>query len=118
MTTLSVAQAEKDFAGTLRRVTTGHETVILQRGHKAVAVMVPPGLIEALEDAADIREADRVMKAIERGQTTLIPYEEVRKDLGLYPLCIRFNPSFGRTRKSRQAHKNARREKREHSQNH
>jgi len=41
MTTLTVAQAEKDFAGTLRRMTAKHEAVILQRGHKAVAVLVP-----------------------------------------------------------------------------
>ena len=76
MTTVSVAQAEKDFAGTLRRVTIGHETVILQRGHKAVAVMMPPDMIEALEDAADIREADRVMKAIEKGQTKTVQLED------------------------------------------
>ena len=79
MTTVTIAEAAKDFAGTLRRVTAKHETVALQRGRKTVAVMVPPGMIEALEDAADIREADRVMKAIEKGQTKLIPYEEVRK---------------------------------------
>jgi len=83
MTTLTVAQAEKDFAGTLRRVTTGHETVILQRGHKAVAAMIPPSMIEALEDAADIREADRVMKAIESGKTKLIPWEDVKAKAGL-----------------------------------
>jgi len=41
MTTLSIAQAEKDFAGTLRRVTSGHEAVILERGHQAVAVIIP-----------------------------------------------------------------------------
>jgi antitoxin (DNA-binding transcriptional repressor) of toxin-antitoxin stability system len=42
MTTVSVARAEKDFSGTLRRVTSGHEAVILKQGRRAVAVIVPP----------------------------------------------------------------------------
>lgn len=75
MTTLSVTEASKDFAGTLRRVTTGHETVILQRGHKAVAVMMPPDMIEALEDAADIREADKVMAEHKKDASEAIPLE-------------------------------------------
>ena len=41
MTTLSVTQASKDFAGTLRRVTAGHESVVLKRGRRAVAVILP-----------------------------------------------------------------------------
>jgi prevent-host-death family protein len=41
MTTLSVTEAVKDFAGTLRRVTAGHESVILKRGRRAVAVLIP-----------------------------------------------------------------------------
>lgn len=41
MTTLTVQQAEKDFAGTLRRVAVQHEAVILKRGKKPVAVIVP-----------------------------------------------------------------------------
>ena len=83
MTTLSVAQAEKDFAGTLRRVTTGHETVILQRGHKAVAVMMPPDMVEALEDAADIREADKAMMEHEKDPSKAVPWEQVKREAGL-----------------------------------
>lgn len=83
MTTLSVAQAEKDFAGTLRRVTTGHETIILQRGHKAVAVMVPPDMIEALEDAADIREADKAMAEHEKDPLKAVPWKQVKREAGL-----------------------------------
>lgn len=41
MTTVSVTKAAKDFAGTLRRVTDGHESVILKDGRRAVAVIIP-----------------------------------------------------------------------------
>jgi prevent-host-death family protein len=41
MTTMTVTEAGKDFAGTLRRVTAKHEAVILRRGRQAVAVIVP-----------------------------------------------------------------------------
>ena len=75
MTRVSIAQAEKDFAGTLRMVTTDHQTVILQRGHKAVAVMVPPDMIEAMEDAADIRAADKAMAEHEKDPSKAMPLE-------------------------------------------
>jgi antitoxin (DNA-binding transcriptional repressor) of toxin-antitoxin stability system len=83
MTTVSIAEAEKDFAGTLRRVTTGHETVILQRGHKAVAVMAPPDMIEALEDSADIREADKAMAEHEKDPSNALPWAQVKREAGL-----------------------------------
>lgn len=78
MTTVSVTQATKDFAGTLRRVTAEHETIVLKRGRRAVAVMLPPAVLDALEDLRDIQEADRVMKAIESGREKLIPWEDVK----------------------------------------
>ena len=75
MTTVTIAEAEKDFAGTLRRVTAKHEAVALQRGRKTVAVMVPPEMIEALEDAEDIREADKAWAEYEKD-----PSKAVRLD--------------------------------------
>ena len=83
MTTVSVAQAEKDFAGTLHRVTAKHEAVILQRGHKAVAVMIPPEMIEALQDLEDIQEADKAMAAHEKGPSRTVPWEQVKREAGL-----------------------------------
>jgi prevent-host-death family protein len=41
VTTVSVTEAKKNFAGTLRRVTAGHEAVILKQGRRAVAVLIP-----------------------------------------------------------------------------
>ena len=83
MTTVSVAQAEKDFTGTLRRVTAKHEAVILQRGHKAVAVMIPPEMIEELEDLEDIREADKAMAEHEKTPSKAMPWEQVKREAGL-----------------------------------
>jgi PHD/YefM family antitoxin component YafN of YafNO toxin-antitoxin module len=77
MTIVTVKQAVKDFAGTLRHVTAGHEAVVLKSGRHAVAVMLPPAMLDALEDMRDIQEADRIMKAIENGREKLIPWEDV-----------------------------------------
>ncbi|MBI3985827.1 MAG: hypothetical protein HY343_02820 [Lentisphaerae bacterium] len=76
-----MTQAAKDFAGTLRRVTTGRESVILKRGRRVVAVMLPPAVLDALEDLEDIRQANKAMVAHERdpsGSVTLEEYERRR----------------------------------------
>ena len=73
MTTVSVMEAGRDFAGTLRRMEAGHEAVIVKRGRKAVAVMVLPEMLEALEDLEDIREADRVLADIRAGKEKTFP---------------------------------------------
>lgn len=83
MTTMTIAQAEKDLAGTLRRMNSRHEAVILQRGRKAVAVMIPPEMIEKLEDLEDIRDADKAMAAHEKDPTKAVPWEQVKRETGL-----------------------------------
>ena len=49
------------------------------RARKAVAVMVPPDMIEALEDMEDIREADRVLADIRAGREKTIPLKSLPK---------------------------------------
>ena len=83
MTTLSVTQAAMDFAGTLRRVTAGHESVILKRGRRVVAVLIPPDMIEVLEDAEDIREADKSMAEHETDPSKAVPWGQVKREAGL-----------------------------------
>jgi antitoxin (DNA-binding transcriptional repressor) of toxin-antitoxin stability system len=81
MTTITVRQATKDFAGTLRHVTAGHEAVVLKRGRQAVAVMLPPDMAEMVEDLKDIALADKAMLEHERdpsGAVTLEEYERRR----------------------------------------
>ena len=79
MTTVSVIEAGREFAGTLRRMEAGHEAVIVKRGRKAVAVLVPPDMIEALEDIEDVREADRVLANIRAGRENTIPLKSLPK---------------------------------------
>jgi antitoxin (DNA-binding transcriptional repressor) of toxin-antitoxin stability system len=83
MTTVTVNQATKDFAGTLRHVTSGREAVILKRGRKAVAVMIPPEMIEALQDLEDIQEAAKAMAAHEKGPSRTVPWAQVKREAGL-----------------------------------
>jgi PHD/YefM family antitoxin component YafN of YafNO toxin-antitoxin module len=78
MTTITVTQAARDFAGMLRRVTAKHEAVVLKRGRRAVAVMLPPDMAEMVEDLEDIHQADKAMLEYERdpsGAVTLEEYE-------------------------------------------
>ena len=82
MTTVSVTQATKDFAGTLRRVTVQHESVVLKRGRRVVAVMLSPAVLDALEDIEDIRQADKAMAVYERDQSGSITLEEYERQRG------------------------------------
>ena len=82
MTTVTVAQATKDFAGTLRRVTSLHEAIVLKRGRKTVALMIPPQMIEALEDAEDARMAEEAMTEHEKDPSKAVPWEQVKREAG------------------------------------
>ena len=79
MTTVSVTQATKDFAGTLRRVTVPHESVVLKRGCRVVAVILSPAIFDTLED---IRQADKAMAVYERDQSGAITLEEYERRRG------------------------------------
>ncbi len=83
MTTVTVTAAARDFTGTLRRMTDGHQAVIVKRGSKAVAVMIPPDMIGQLEDLEDIREADRARAEYKKNPSTTIPWEQVKRVAGL-----------------------------------
>lgn len=41
------------------------------------------GIQEALEDIEDAADATRILGEIERGETEVVPWEEVKKNLGL-----------------------------------
>jgi hypothetical protein len=78
MTILTVTQATKNFPGTLRRMTAKQEAVVLKRGRRTVAIMLPPAMLAVLEDLRDVQEADRVMKAVVSGHEKLIPWEDIK----------------------------------------
>lgn len=82
MTTVTVTQAAKDFAGTLRRVTVEHESVVLKRGRRTVAVMLSPAVLDTLEDLEDVRQADKAMAAYEHDPSGAITLEEYERRRG------------------------------------
>ena len=83
MTSVSVTQAAKDFNGTLRRMTANHEAVIVKRGRKAVAVMIPPEMIGELEDLEDVQEADKAIAEYEKDPSKGVSWEQVKREAGL-----------------------------------
>ena len=82
MTNITVTQARSGFFDLFDRVARKHERVVIsRRGRESVAMVPVEDLekIEALEDAEDIRAADAALAKSNRR----IPYDEVRKELGL-----------------------------------
>lgn len=78
--TASTARAE--FADIVSRAEYAGEQTIIHRRNKAVAAVVPIEdlkLIERLEDAIDIAEANKAMK--EKGKN--IPWAQIKKELNL-----------------------------------
>ena len=78
---VSASKARDEFAEIINRVAYGGETVLVHRRRKPVAAIIPiddPKLLERIEDELDIRAARRARK--EKGS---IPWEKIKKDLGL-----------------------------------
>ena len=84
MTRLPASQVRDHFAEVLNRVAYGRDRVILERRGKDLAALVSLEdlkLLEALEDHIDIQDA---LAALEEGERQgVIPWEEIKKDLGL-----------------------------------
>jgi len=78
---VSASKARNEFAEIINRVAYGGETVLVHRRKKPVAAIIPiddPELLDRIEDELDIRAARRARK--EKGG---IPWEKIKKDLGL-----------------------------------
>jgi len=81
MTKRSVNDLRSDLAETLNRVAYQGERVVVERRGKGVAALVPVEDLElllGLEDRIDLASARKALK--EPGR---IPWERVKKDLGL-----------------------------------
>ncbi|MCX5674462.1 MAG: type II toxin-antitoxin system Phd/YefM family antitoxin [Planctomycetota bacterium] len=82
MTSLSVSKARGQFAELINQAAYRGRRVALKRRGKTVAAIVPAedlAALEALEDRLDIEAAKKALaESNER-----IPYEKVRKELGL-----------------------------------
>jgi len=86
MTKLAASQARDAFADTLNRVAYRGERIVLRRRGKDLAAIIPLEdlkLIEQREDEIDVREAKKALAEMRRKGEKPIPYETVRKRLGL-----------------------------------
>jgi prevent-host-death family protein len=77
---LTASEARQNFSDILNRAAFGRERVIIHRGKKAVAAIIPIedyNFLEQLEDRIDVREARK------RLNEPTIPWSKVKKQLGL-----------------------------------
>ena len=82
MTTIPISEAREHLADLANRVSLRGERVVVERRGKNLFALVSVEdleLLERLEDEEDIRLARKAMK--EGGPN--IPWEKIRKDLGL-----------------------------------
>jgi len=83
MTTLTLTHPGRELEMALHRVMEGHESVILKRGRKTVAVMMPPDVLESLEDLKDVREADAIYTEHLKNPSRTVSLAQVKRDAGL-----------------------------------
>ncbi len=82
MTNVSFTKARAKLSDLITRVVTGHERVVIERhGHEKVALVPLEDLdtLQRIEDEIDIAEAEAALSETDER----IPWEEVKKDLGL-----------------------------------
>jgi len=80
-TNLTASLARQNFSDVLSRAEYRGERVIVHRGKKAVAAVVPiedVELLERLEDEIDVAAARKALK-----DPRTIPWEKIKKDLKL-----------------------------------
>jgi len=86
MARLAASKAREDFSDTLNKVAFAKERVVLHRRGKEVAAVVPIEdlkLLEAIEDRIDLEDARRALAKIKQKGRRPIPWEKIKKDLGL-----------------------------------
>jgi prevent-host-death family protein len=99
LTKLGASQARDAFADTLNRVAYRGERIVLRRRGKDLAAIVPMEdlkLIQEREDQVDVREAKKALAEMKGKGEKPIPYETVRKRLGLRSGTARENRAVGR----------------------
>ncbi len=85
-TVKTLTEARRDLAKLVDRVRRGRARIVLTRNRKRAAALVSPDdleLLEAIEDAIDIQEAQRILRRIKATGEKLIPLSQVKKDLRL-----------------------------------
>ena len=86
MTRMAASKARQDFSETLNQVAYKGKRIVLHRRGKDVAALVPVedlALIEKIEDRIDLEEAEKILAEMENKGEKPIPWEQVKKNLGL-----------------------------------
>jgi prevent-host-death family protein len=85
--TLSVSEARQNLSAMVERAHVHHAPVYLERHGRRVAAIVDADDLDALlalaEDMEDIRAADAARAELRRSGDAGIPWDEVKRDLGL-----------------------------------
>jgi len=86
MTRIAASKAQDEFADILERVVRKRERIVLRKGKRDVAALVPFDdleLLEELEDCMDIAAARKALAEAKKKGEQPIPWEKARKRLGL-----------------------------------
>lgn len=83
MTHCAVADARRDLSDILNRVVYGGERVVITRHGKDVAAIVSSKDLEALEKIEDMIDVTEAEKRLSEGRKNAVPYEAIRKEMGL-----------------------------------
>jgi len=84
MSSIGATELRSSLGDVLGRVQYAGERVVVERGGKAVAALIPMEdlrALEELEDRLDLEEAERALRE-SAGEPT-IPLEEAKRELGL-----------------------------------
>jgi len=86
MTRLAASRAREDFTDTLERVACEGERIVLRKGKKDVAAIVPLKdlrLLEQIEERLDLEDARKALSESRRKGEKPITWEKARRLLGL-----------------------------------
>lgn len=85
MSKVSISKVQKNISEIVRAVARENKRVVIARGNKALAAIVPIQDYEYLEkeDRLDIEAAERAWKEMQESGEELIPWEQAKKELGM-----------------------------------
>jgi len=84
MVKVSTVEARENLSEIINRAAYGKERIVLTRRGKDLVAIVPIDDLELLEELENRIDIEEIRKAWEeQGDEPLIPWEKVKKDLGL-----------------------------------
>jgi len=86
MTEISTVDARDQFSEIVNKAAYGKERMIVTRRGKALAALIPIEdlrILEEMEDRKDVEDAKNILAEVKAKKEKPVPYEKVRKELGL-----------------------------------